>query len=209
MAYIYKIQNKINNKIYIGKTELNDPLKRFNEHIKASKRNSINNRPLYKAINKYGINNFSFEVIEETDTPNEREIYYIDKYKSYGKSGYNATLGGDGKKYIKHKDEDIISYYNEHRSMKETSNYFSVSVDYLRLVIDRNNIQRVNREEISSKQKIKIIQLDKQTNEILNIFNSISEAACSIGDISKKTHIVANCKNKRKSAYGYKWQYLI
>ena len=51
MAYIYKITNKINGKIYVGETcNVN---KRWKEHLHAAKKNICKNRPLYKAINKY------------------------------------------------------------------------------------------------------------------------------------------------------------
>ena len=43
-------------------------------------------------INKYGVENFSFEILEETDKPEQQEIYYISLYDSY-KNGYNATIG--------------------------------------------------------------------------------------------------------------------
>lgn len=55
-------------------------------------------------MRKYGIEHFHIEQIEETDKPEEREIYWINFYNSY-KNGYNATLGGDGKKYI---DYDLV-----------------------------------------------------------------------------------------------------
>ena len=49
-------------------------------------------------MNKYGIENFIIEEIEEVDVKelSIREIYWIEYYNSY-KNGYNATLGGDGK----------------------------------------------------------------------------------------------------------------
>lgn len=57
-----------------------------------------NSKPLYQAIRKYGVENFSFEVLEECDISllDEKEVYYINLYNSY-KEGYNATLGGQGK----------------------------------------------------------------------------------------------------------------
>jgi len=50
---------------------------------------------LYKAFNKYGIENFTFEEIEQVDNSilDEREKYWIEYYDSYF-NGYNSTLGG-------------------------------------------------------------------------------------------------------------------
>ena len=97
MAYIYKIVNDINNKVYIGKTEFSIE-KRFKEHCRDSKKEH-QNRPLYNAMNKYGIEHFKIELIEECNNPEEREIYWIQHFDSY-KNGYNATLGGDGKNIL-------------------------------------------------------------------------------------------------------------
>lgn len=70
--YIYKITNLINGKSYIGQT--NDYKRRFREHREKNYCNTEN--LLYKAFDKYGIDNFSFEVIEDkTSNYNEREKY--------------------------------------------------------------------------------------------------------------------------------------
>lgn len=108
MSYIYIIRNTINQKVYIGKTNLSLE-KRFNEHIKDSKKEKYEKRPLYNAMNKYGADKFSIHLIEETNNPEEREIYWIREYDSY-KNGYNATLGGDSRRRL---DYDlIVSTYN-------------------------------------------------------------------------------------------------
>jgi group I intron endonuclease len=94
---IYKITNKINNKIYIGQTWLNIS-QRFNQHKQDSKRLSY---PIHKAIRKYGINNFTIEIITITHTQqcaNFWEDYFIKSYKSIGKNGYNAKEGGSSGK---------------------------------------------------------------------------------------------------------------
>ena len=94
MIGVYKITNKINNKCYIGTSKNIE--KRFQEH--KTHYNSIQNckKTLYKAFKKYGINNFSFEVIEETTLEDmfNREIYWIKFYNSF-ELGYNQTEGGD------------------------------------------------------------------------------------------------------------------
>ena len=55
-------------------------------------------------MRKYGIEHFHIELIEETDNPEEREVYWIEQKQSF-KYGYNATMGGDGQKYI---DYDLV-----------------------------------------------------------------------------------------------------
>ena len=63
-GFIYKITNDINGKIYIGKT-LNSLEHRFNEHKRASRKKCCENRPLYSAMRKYGVENFSITLIEK------------------------------------------------------------------------------------------------------------------------------------------------
>lgn len=94
MGYIYKITNNVNGKIYIGKTiNLED---RWYKHKYLAMKGI--NRHLYSAMRKYGIDNFSFEVIEQCDDNilNDREKYWIDTLASCDRNiGYNKTIGGD------------------------------------------------------------------------------------------------------------------
>ena len=89
---IYKITNTINGKCYIGQTT--DPKRRFQEH-KAKGYGTDENKILYYAFDKYGIENFTFEVIEsDIENYNEREKYWIRYYDSF-ENGYNMTPGGE------------------------------------------------------------------------------------------------------------------
>lgn len=98
---IYKITNLINGHTYIGMSR--DCLLRKSDHFNKamhSQRRDDLAKPLYKAIRKYGKENFSFEVIEEcsVDRLAEREIYWIKHYNTYLKrEHYNLTPGGDGR----------------------------------------------------------------------------------------------------------------
>ena len=87
---IYKVTNKINGKVYIGQSV--DIGRRWREHMTAK-----DDIYFHKAIQKYGVENFEWEVIEQCKKKDldEREIYWIEYYDSFNK-GYNCTKGGDG-----------------------------------------------------------------------------------------------------------------
>lgn len=97
MIGIYKITNLINNKCYVGMSV--DVYNRWKEHLRHCKYMvRASNKPLYLAFKKYGVENFKFEILEECKISelNEREIFYIDKFKSNdNRYGYNLTDGGD------------------------------------------------------------------------------------------------------------------
>ena len=88
---IYKFENKINKKIYIGQSV--DIYKRKNEHWQWPSPYS----KIDSALTKYGLDNFNFSIIEECE-PNildEREKYWIKYYDSINyEKGYNLTIGG-------------------------------------------------------------------------------------------------------------------
>lgn len=86
---IYQITNTINSNSYVGKTTKSVHI-RFREHYYKRK----NSTHLHRAINKYGIENFTISVLEET-TPNllnEKERFWINKLQPH----YNMTPGGEG-----------------------------------------------------------------------------------------------------------------
>lgn len=96
-AYIYKITNTINGKLYIGETAENKPITRWKRH-KYSIREGKGCPLLRAAFQKYGEDNFKFEVILECKK-DERFILEQQKIKEFNTlvpNGYNATLGGMG-----------------------------------------------------------------------------------------------------------------
>ena len=203
MAYIYKIENDINGKIYIGKTEFSIE-KRFKEHCKDAYRSGKEQRPLYFAIRKYGVEHFHISLIEETDNPEEREIYWIEKLRSF-KHGYNATCGGDGKKYV---DYDlVISTYRKTLNQKTTAELLGIHVQTVRKIIKENipdevlSIEEINKKIFSRS----VAKIDPKTNEILQVYSSVSEAE---RENNIPRHIGAVCKGKRKTAGGFKWEYI-
>lgn len=93
---IYKITNILNGKIYIGQSI--DIPKRIYEHkYKAFCKEDRSYRcAIHNAFRKYGLDNFEFEILEETkiEELDEKEIYYIEKYNSLYPNGYNILKGG-------------------------------------------------------------------------------------------------------------------
>ena len=209
MAYIYQITNDINGKIYIGKTEFSIE-KRFKEHCSDAFRDRNEKRPLYAAMRKYGIEHFHIELIEETDNPEEREVFWIENKRSF-KNGYNATKGGDGVRYL---DYDlIIATYQELKSEKETAKKLKVDIGSVRIALKEHDEKIYTSQEVNRKKYGTVIkQLDKNTDELIQVFATAKDAArhirpdtSSIGGVT--SHITDVCKGKRKTAYGYKWQY--
>ena len=92
---IYKCQNKLSNKVYIGQTakSLND---RIQQHIKVA--NQKAKSKFHKALLSYGFDNFEWSIINTAnskDELNKLEIYYIKEYNSID-IGYNMVDGGTG-----------------------------------------------------------------------------------------------------------------
>jgi group I intron endonuclease len=93
-GYIYKITNTKNQKVYIGQT-IQKPCVRFAAHVKELNANKKKNGKFQNAWNKYGKDNFKFEVILECEASrlDEYERFYIALFDSFV-NGYNATIGG-------------------------------------------------------------------------------------------------------------------
>ena len=92
---IYKIENLINHKVYIGQSV--NVYKRWKEHKWSafSKKSMCYNYPLYRAIRKYRIENFKFEIIKETYDLDYWEIFLIQIFNSMNpRYGYNIADGG-------------------------------------------------------------------------------------------------------------------
>ena len=210
MAYIYMITNDVNGKQYIGKTEFSIE-KRFKKHLSDATRPQIEQRPLYKAINKYGPEHFHIEMIEETDNAEEREKFWIQYYGTFH-NGYNATLGGDGRKLI---DYDlVVKTYQEVQNCQQVADILQIHLDSVYKILeakkcDRKPSQQINREKNS--RPVAMMNLD---GEILKVFYCANDAGRYLVDNQLTTgtfkgatsHIIHVCEGKRKTAYGFKWK---
>lgn len=215
-GFIYKITNCLNGKVYIGKTT-GTIEERFKKHIQDSHKDRCKERPLYRAFNKYGVKNFSIEVVEEVplEILSEKEIYWIGYYHSYGE-GYNATIGGDSKILYDH--DKILSMIKQGKTTQEICNEIGCCKD---VVYDIAKIAKVNifyeenqltKDMKNSRRKIK--QLDLSLN-YLRSFASAAEAGKWLVENGYaksytggvRSHILDVCNGKRKTAYKFIWEF--
>lgn len=135
MIGIYKIENLLNNKIYIGQSV--NIKRRWGEHCR--NKDSL----IGKAINDFGKHNFDFQILEECtiDMLNDRENYYIKLYNSVSPNGYNTH----DRAYCNHtseklfQGEDLYKVYdliqNSDLTLTEIAKLYNVS---------RRTIVRIN-----------------------------------------------------------------
>ena len=179
---IYKITNTINNKSYIGSAV--NVYYRLNTHKRLLRNNKHFNKHLQSSYNKYGLDIFSFELLEEClqSLLLQREQYWIDTLlvvdpnKGYNKRLLaNSNLGIKASEYTKEKLR--ISHLGHKRS-KETQ------------------------EKISESQRIPIVQIDFDGN-IVQKYPSLQDAVKVTGILSNG---ISMCLNKTiKSTGGYCW----
>lgn len=219
---IYCIKNIINNRKYIGQSV--DIKKRHYEHLRQLRKNEHKNIILQTDFNKYLENSFIFSILEEIpqEDLNEREIYWIKQYDTY-RNGYNMTHGGDinsmtyepikekcRKKLIgnknwlgKHHTEEtkqLMSNQAKGRKMSQESRK-KLSTTRIKLGLggqygDKNPLSK------------KVNQIDVNTGEIINTFESIHSAEVALSPTNRGTgNIFRVLSGKNKTAYGSYWEY--
>lgn len=143
---IYKIENKINGKVYIGQT-IQTLTNRWNRHCQINGiSNSEANMHIKRAILKYGKDNFSISIIERCDESllDEREKYYICIYDSFH-HGYNCTEGGSGKSgrlSIEYgKQKEIVDLYKSGFSLRKIAQRYNTSHAVIKNVLKNHSIK--------------------------------------------------------------------
>jgi group I intron endonuclease len=218
-SVIYKISNKINNKIYIGQAK--NITKRLYQYKYYFKTNIFTNKHLTSAIKKFGLENFEFSILEYVEENNlsEREIYWISHFdSSNNEKGYNKTLGGDGLKAtpeIKLKISISLTgkKHTEERNLNQSlSQLNNKHTQESKDKLSKTNIERFKNIEAREKQGIKlrkpVIQYSLQGDFIKEWISTREvEKILKIdrGTISK----CCNGKGYYKSAGGYIWKYKI
>ncbi len=194
MAYIYKISNNFNNKIYIGYTTSTIE-ERFKEHLYRASKKLFKYSKLYSYMNKYGCENFKIETIQECllEEMKDLEIYYILLLDTYY-NGLNNTKGGDGCLGYKHtnetknllsltpnikKDKSYEEIYNDpdiekDKRSKGASNYWSSLTDIERLERCSKNKNRKSKYSVALITEIKSLLNSKTDKELKNLYPDVN-----------------------------------
>lgn len=217
---IYKITNLINNKVYIGQSI--DIEKRLKKH-----KYSYDNFHIHRAIQKYGKDNFSYEIIEECsqDALDEKEKYWITYYNSLEPNGYNMVPGGSNgtglAKGIPIKQYDLKgNFIKEYPSANQAARELDICASLIndccngkmkhykcfqwRFINSDLPIQNLGDSEQIKYQNKSVEQYDLKGNFIKK-YSSITEAGQEL-NISKGS-ICNCCQGKRKQANGFQWRY--
>jgi group I intron endonuclease len=188
MCYIYKITNLINGSYYIGKTSKSSEY-RFEEHKADSKKAKNKHRHLYRAFNKYGVDNFIVETIAtciDNDDAIELEKFYIKFTNSYKDNRhYNMSPGGDGGSG-KCSDETKakIGKANSGRIFSEAT---------------REKMSKSSYRHPASCRPVRCIDTDE-------VFETVNSACDKYG--LHRSNIAKVCQGKLKTTGGFRWAYI-
>ena len=223
-GFIYKYTSP-SGKSYIGQT-----IYSLKERAKTSSGSGYSNCTIFfRAIEKYGFENFEYEIlgefpIEELD---EKEKYFIKKENTLQPNGYNIKIGGASafekgklrRERINQFDLNgkFIKTYESLRLAAEdnNTNYQSISA-VLRRIREQHNgfIYRYEGEEApqpytSRKTHGRITAQYDLNGNLIQVYPSANQAALAIGkDKNAARNIRSVCAGERNTAYGYKWKYL-
>lgn len=217
MIGIYKITNKINNKSYIGKSI--DIERRWRQHTTEPFNSNADTYDtlFYRAIRKYGLKNFQFEIIEQCpkEELNESEKYWIQYYNTYvdnpNSHGYNMTKGGEYTSLEPWYNYDyILELWNQGKTHQEILDIINCSDGTLSRALDKLNISADERRQRSNLYKAIPVNQYDFNGHFISSYSSIAEAIRQISDNfpnASTVNICYACNKKLNSAYGYLWRY--
>lgn len=129
---IYKIENLLNGKVYIGQSIHIE--RRWQQHCQYSA-NSV----IAKAIQKYGKENFSFQIIEECDKSslNQKEAFYIKQFNSLVPNGYNIEEKQENSScyFVKYSKETFLQIVEDlissSQSIQDIAKKYNLDVSFI------------------------------------------------------------------------------
>lgn len=206
---IYCIRNKVNNKVYIGKSI--NIYKRIVMHVCKLNMRDIKheNQHFINAWHKYGRNNFEYFVLEHLELDEEllkeREMFWMNIYESTNRDkGYNLRMDSSTNMIVNEETRKKLSIATTKRfSDPEVRKQSSIT---MKLMWDNNpelkkQVSKKNRENNS---KYYIDQYDKQSNFIKrwNYVSDITDENPSY----KRHNIYSVCSGAKPSMYGFVWK---
>lgn len=201
MGFIYKITNNINGKAYIGLTTQTIPI-RWAKH-----KNNANfiDYPLYRAMRKYGIENFDIKEIECVDNKklSEREVYWIKYYNTYY-DGYNATKGGEGWRQLDYEWVQSLwdTGYNI-TSIHQLTTYAKSSITNILKAYENYSLREsLDRRTESLKRAVCQFTI---SGDYIQTFSSEKEAAEAIGASNGSIGVCCNHVSGHKTVKDYIW----
>lgn len=228
---IYKYTNLINNKSYIGQTT-------HEKERKAQHQRLTGGFAFQKAIQKYGWDSFDYSILFRVELDNEnllreilneKEIYYIEHYNTFGKNGYNLTKGGSGVnigEFSKdHKDKISKALKGVKKSIETRQKLSEAKKEYYRQNPDARRGKTIPedvRKKISETLKNKHFHLSEEHRDVLRKSNCKAILAFKDGMFFKeydsmlsasmdlgicKSSICSCCRGLYKQAGGYVFKY--
>lgn len=209
---IYLIRNLINGKVYIGKAKC--IYKRIKQHVTSlnKKVRSHENDHLINSWYKYGRNSFEYVVLEylplNENLISEREIFYINKYKSLNpKKGYNKRYDSSTglivseETRLKLKNSQIERFKNVKEREKiglKSKEFWKNNPDKLKLMS----------EKVANKiRKYKIGKFDYNSEELIEVFKTRKEIEIKYPEFYIQA-ILGCCQGTKNSYKGFKWKYI-
>lgn len=208
---VYKVTNIINNKIYIGCAVNYE--NRIKQHKSCKYKGAL---LLYRAFLKYGIDNFTFEIIESYLSKEEMllgEICHIRNFNSISPFGYNLHYGGKGGK-IKLTEKQKLQRIEHYKALSRNNygNKYAVgtviSKERKKLISQANKnkiVSDTTKKKMSENMKgnsrskgvIRSDEYKKKMSESLKGRNFSEEHKKALSEAAKKRML-----NKKRNEYG-------
>lgn len=135
---------------------------------------------------------------------NNREIYWIEKLDTYH-NGYNATLGGESKRYYNYKE--IADKYLELKNQKATAEFFNCDRETVQKACKNYNIEILPSHLVWKDKFFKKVNMyNKDDHNFIRSFDCLSDAYRFLNK-PRSCHIQEVCNKKLKHAYGYYWEW--
>ena len=201
---VYCIVNKVNGWKYIGSSD--NVIRRWNNHVSKLNRNEHHNRHLQRAWNKYGVDSFTFGMLEvcDIDELHEREQWNLDNWPDLYNIAPHPTAPMKGRRHTPESRRKISkslrgnTYTLGYKHSKETRRKMSLArkgrpqsggvkkhTEEAKRKISAagrgREVSNETRQKISKANQKCIAQIDPVTNEVIRIWDSQTEASRHLG----------------------------